>query len=192
MPADQQTFLTTFTQSSDEWWTPQWIIDATWKTLGHITLDPASTPLANERIWAANILTREHNGLKYHWFGNVFLNPPSRRGDPTGRPHLWAGKLIAEYEALHVEEAILLVKSALGYSWYEDLYRRFWVCHLRERPEFVKPDGSTVGQAKKGVSVFYFGRTQSGHDHFYDSFKDYGRIIPPMSNLHFHEGVKWI
>jgi len=178
MPADQQTDITTFTQSDDEWWTPTWLIEASRGVLGEITLDPASTPLANERIRAKYICTREDNGLEKTWWGNVFLNPPSKRGDPTARPHLWAQKLAHDYELGHVSHAILIVKSVLGYKWYENLYLKYWVCHLRERPSFVRPDGSTVGPCKKGVSVFYMGDSK-GIAQFKRKFGHYGRLIEP-------------
>jgi hypothetical protein len=75
----------------------------------------------------------------------------------------------------------------LGYSWYEELYRRFWVCHLRERPEFVRPDGSTVGRAKKGVSVFYLSDFFDQYE-FRQTFKPYGRVICPFQQM---EGGIW-
>ena len=178
MPADQQTYVTMFTQEDDEWWTPQWLIEASREVLGTITLDPSSTPLANERVKAKYIYGKEENGLEQEWFGNVFLNPPSKRGDPSARPHLWAKKLVYEYATGRVDRAILIVKSALGYNWYEDLYRNFCVCHLKERPNFIRPDGPVVGQCKKGVSVFYIGDWR-GQLRFTDTFPQYGRIIMP-------------
>ena len=184
MPAAQKTFLTTFTQADDEWWTPQWIIEAARDVMGNIYLDPASTPQANERVKAHEFFTREDNGLERTWAGNVFLNPPSKAGDPTARPHLWAQKLVSEYEKGNVYQAILVVKSVLGYNWYEDLYQRFWVCHLRERPEFVRPDGTTVGKAKKGVSVFYIGTDGAAEDIFSLAFMHYGRVhAPPLTDF---------
>ena len=178
MPADQQTYVTMFTQEDDEWWTPQWLIEASREVLGTITLDPSSTPLANERVKAKYICTREDNGLEQIWWGNVFLNPPSKRGDPTAKPHLWAKKLWREWRTGRVVHAILIVKSALGYNWYEDLYRKFYVCHLRDRPNFMRPDGPVVGQCKKGVSVFYFENVWP-QSKFQDVFGKYGRVIEP-------------
>jgi len=182
--------ITNFTQKSDEWWTPQWIIEAARMTLGRIDLDPASTFDANKRTKAVLFYTREDNGLKKEWRGTVFLNPPSKRGDPTARPHLWAKKLIEEYDNRHIPRAIFVVKSVLGYKWYEEFYHRFWVCHLRERPAFIRPDGTTIGQAKKGVSVFYLG--DIGHRiKFIHHFMDHGKIVSPLGiidNFIFGEG----
>lgn len=180
MPSSQQTHITTFTQSDDEWWTPQWLIDESRTVLKTIDLDPASTPDANRRVGARYIYGREENGLEQKWFGKVFLNPPSKRGDPAARPHLWAKKLSEEYTCGNVKEFILVVKSVLGYNWYEDLYRTYWVCHLRERPAFIRPSGEVVGRAKKGVSIFYGGPNPK---RFLEMFGKYGRVIPPLRHF---------
>jgi len=179
MPASQETEITTFAAGDDEWWTPQWLVDASRSAMGGlIHLDPASTAAANERIKARVFYTREDNGLSRRWYGNVFLNPPSKRGDPLARPHLWAKKLVEGWDASHIFRAILIVKSVLGYNWYEELYERFPVCHLRERPRFVRSDGTVGGRAKKGVSVFCFGNS-SDEVIFANRFQEYGRIILP-------------
>jgi len=179
VPANQETEITTFVAASDEWWTPQWIIEAARATLGRIDLDPASTFDANKRTKAVTFYTREDNGLEKEWHGTVFLNPPSKRGDPACRPHLWAKKLIEEYDSGHVSHAIFIVKSVLGYKWYEELYRQFWVCHLQERPAFIRPDGTTVGRAKKGVSVFYLGDVERRIKFIYH-FGSHGKIVSPL------------
>jgi len=67
MPANQETEITTFTAVDDEWWTPQWIIEAARATLGRIDVDPASTFDANKRTKAVTFYTREDNGLKKEW-----------------------------------------------------------------------------------------------------------------------------
>ena len=176
MPAKQQTEITTFTAGDDEWWTPEWLIEASRRVLGTIDLDPASSAEANKRVCAESLYSREDNGLERTWCGRIFLNPPSRRGDPTARPHLWARAMDQKYKSREIDSGILIVKSVLGYKWYEKLYTTYPVCHLRERPEFVRPDGSIVGRAKKGVSVFYMGKRV---DRFQRIFMQYGRIILP-------------
>ena len=179
MPIPNHLYISNYSQESDEWWTPQWIIEAARATLERIDLDPASTFDANKRTNAVLFYTRKDNGLEKEWNGSVFLNPPSKRGDPTCRPHLWAKRLTEEYDRGNVTRAILVVKSVLGYKWYEELYQRFWVCHLRERPEFVRPDGTVVGRAKKGVSIFYFGDVDHRIKFIYH-FGSYGKIVSPL------------
>lgn len=84
-------------------------------------------------------------------------------------------------QTCRITSGILIAKSVLGYAWYEYLYERYTVCHLRERPKFVRPDGSIVGQAKKGVSVFYMGPNEG---EFARAFSAYGRIIYPERGKH--------
>ena len=61
-----------------EWYSPQYIVEASRHIMGGITLDPASCTEANEIVKADFIWTKEHSGLANTWTGNVFLNPPSR------------------------------------------------------------------------------------------------------------------
>lgn len=60
--------------SSDEWITPQWVIDA----LGDFDLDPCS---AVGQPWptADRSFTIEENGLMQTWTGRVWMNPPYDR-----------------------------------------------------------------------------------------------------------------
>ena len=180
MATDQRTAITTYTCDDDEWWTPIELIDACRYVLGKFDLDPASSKAANQRVRASHIYTREDNGLKQPWFGRVFLNPPSRNGDPQARPHLWAEKLEREYLLGNVDAACLVVKSVLGYKWYEHLYANYWCCHLRERPAFVRPDGSIVGRAKKGVTVFLLaGKDPTRIERFFAAFVGIGKVVAP-------------
>lgn len=180
MPANQPTAITTFTQVNDQYFTPEHLIRAVKQVLGTIELDPASCKLANRTVQAKEIYTASDNGLERMWFGKVFCNPPSKAGDPTAKPHLWAKRMALEYETQGITEGLLLVKSVLGYKWYEQLYQDYWVCHLRERPEFIVPRDCqlvTIGKAKKGCSMFYFGKNVK---RFYTVFKEYGKIVPPV------------
>lgn len=183
----QQVQVTTFTCANDSWYTPDWLIEQSRWVLGTIDLDPCSSEIANKIVRATSIYTAADNGLEQPWHGRIFCNPPSRvyrKGDPdivkTAKPHLWASKLVKEFDAGNVTSAILLVKSVLGYKWYESLYYNYWCCHLADRPAFIRPDGSDSGPCKKGVSVFYFGNSEY---HFTDTFAPYGKIVPPLPIL---------
>lgn len=61
---------------SQEHPTPIAIVRAARRTLGHINLDPASTPQFNETVRAARIYTAEDDGLARIWSGRTFVNPP--------------------------------------------------------------------------------------------------------------------
>ena len=61
-----------------EWYSPQYIVEASRHAMGSIDLDPASCIEANEIVKAPFIYTKEYSGLANVWTGNVFLNPPSK------------------------------------------------------------------------------------------------------------------
>lgn len=158
-------------RNTEEWYTPREIIERVRNVLGSITLDPASDPIPQAWIRAEHYFTQADDGLSKPWFGCVFLNPPY-----NGSSAAWAAKLIGEYRAGRIEQAIMLVNSAQGYKWYEDLWTAFPVCCLRERLRFIKPTGEAVGQAKKGQTLVYFGRDI---ERFGRGFEELGRIIYP-------------
>src|SRR5262245_16190742 len=89
---------------TNEWYTPREIIERVKDVLGSITFDPASDPIPQTWIQAEHYFTLADDGLTKDWFGHVFLNPPYGRG--AGH---WAAKLIDEYRAGRVEQAIMLV-----------------------------------------------------------------------------------
>lgn len=61
--------------SSDEWYTPKWLIDA----LGPFDLDPCS-PAVRPFETAARYFTKDDDGLKHDWGRSlVWLNPPYSR-----------------------------------------------------------------------------------------------------------------
>ena len=60
--------------SSDEWYTPQWIIDV----LGEFDLDPCS-PIGRPFDTAKVHYTKEDDGLSRVSSGRVWLNPPYSR-----------------------------------------------------------------------------------------------------------------
>jgi hypothetical protein len=158
-------------RNSEEWYTPAEIIERVRTALGSITLDPASDPIPQAWVQAEHYFTLADDGLSKPWFGRVFLNPPY-----NGSSGRWAAKLIDEYRAGRVEQAIMLINSAHGYRWYENLWTSFPVCCLRDRLRFIKPNGETGGQAKKAQTLVYFGRD---FERFARIFEDLGRILFP-------------
>lgn len=166
-------------QATNEWYTPPWIMPFVRETLGVIDLDPASNPRANCWIQANRYFDERDDGLSKEWRGRVFLNPPF-----SNTPK-WVAKLMAEYEAGRVTSAILLVNSAPGYKWFEDLWRKYPVCCAATRMRFVaagsalgseKDQQSAGGQAKKGQTFAYLGPDVA---RFADRFRPIGRVILP-------------
>jgi ParB family chromosome partitioning protein len=161
--------------ASVEWYTPCWLADLSRRMLGHIDIDPASCAKANETVKANEYFDANDDGLAQYWRGRVFLNPPYSKVNGRSAQEVWSQKLVEEFEAGRVTCAILLVKAALGYKWFEVLFEEWPVCFLRERVYFVREDGF-CGQDKRATAVFYFGPDVK---FFKTTFQHYGRVILP-------------
>ena len=168
-PAMSQAMSVLTSQGSIEWYTPPAIIDMARLVLGGIDFDPASSDTAQAWINAAQHYTAERPA-PIGWAGRVWLNPPF---DDTPA---WVDRLEDEYQNGDVTAAILLVNSAPGYIWWEDLWRRRPVCMIRERLCFCKADGTPAGQAKKGTTIAYYGQDVAT---FQRVFSTIGRVILP-------------
>lgn len=174
----QQIAIITGSSESNEWYTPAHIIEQARAALGGIDFDPASSAAANVVVQAEAYCTIAENGYAQPWYGKVWLNPPygKEEGETTTNAVRWSRKLIAEYEEGRVEAAILLVKAALGYNWFEELWRLYPTCLLRERLSFVRPDGSDDGQSKHATALLYIGPDAA---RFRAAFQSLGRIVLP-------------
>lgn len=159
-----------------EWYTPPEFIEAARLVMGGIDLDPASCEEAQKNVKAACYYTETDNGLSQEWFGRVWLNPPYSKTHGKSNQELWAQRLISEYRSGTVKQAILLVKSALGYRWFEELWDILPVCFLRQRPSFIKSTGTSDGESKHGIALFYVGNDLPK---FIEVFSQFGRITTP-------------
>jgi len=148
-----------FSSQTDEWTTPQNIIDATLKTLSFIDLDPCAD--GNKNIPAKNYFF--DNGLEQKWIGKVYMNPPY--GNAIGA---WIDKLHEEYQKGNVVEAIALVPARTDTEWFR-VFRDYPVCFIYGRLKFGNMDNS----APFPSAVFYLGKDIKI---FYKSFKGLGDI----------------
>lgn len=174
--AGQPMSVTVFSHESVEYYTPPVYVDAARALMGGIDLDPASCDIAQEWIQATTYYTIEDNGIAQDWLGRVWLNPPYSKSGGKSNQDIWSSHLALEYQSGNVTEAVLLVKSAMGYKWFENLWRDWPVCFVRERLSFVRSDGNDKGQSKLGTSILYFGQNIDG---FIAKFGKFGRIILP-------------
>ncbi len=93
------------TATSSNWYTPPAIVEAARVALGGvIDIDPASSSIANEHVRAVAYYSKHCDGLACHWFGRIYLNPPSP-------PMPWWKKLVAEHAAGRVRRAVYLAYS---------------------------------------------------------------------------------
>lgn len=157
-------------QATQDRYTPPNIINRARKCMGDIDLDPASADMPQRWIQAWYYHTLERPATK-PWFGRVWLNPPFN--DATK----WVDNLVQRYTCGDIEQAVLLVNSALGYKWFEELWRLVPVVCLRDRVCFIAANGvQSPTAAKKGQTIAYFGLNYRG---FIDCFGDLGRLLIP-------------
>jgi hypothetical protein len=105
------------------------------------------------------------------WHSKVFLNPPY-----NGDTAQWSRRLVEQYEAGNVTEAILLVFSKFGYVWFEELFDAYPVALARERIRFVNSETGEGAQAKHNSSFVYFAPNRK---RFCELFCHIGRVFYP-------------
>lgn len=149
-----------------DFYTHPTLIEAATKTMGSITLDPASCREANSVVGAESYYSFRENGLLREWHGNVWLNPP------FGNWGEWAPKTIAEWFSGRVEQMCLLSSSRVSTSQqFHPIVRHadavfvacgrfaFW------GPKALAPD--------EGHFIFYFGANVA---QFADAFASLGTV----------------
>ena len=165
--------------ATSEWYTPAKYLDAARAAMGGIDLDPASCAHANKTVQAATYFDRAADGLHRHWFGRVWLNPPysgeggKRVGGFAGK---WATKLLAEYRAGRVEQAVMLVNLSVAYQRaFQAVARAGAVCMVDHRIAFIS--GAT-GLPQKGAPqanmLLYLGDRRR---HFAAEFGQFGAVL---------------
>lgn len=152
---------------SNDWWTPKKYMDAVHEVMGHIDLDPCSTPEANKTIRARKFYTERDDGLIQPWFGKVFMNPPY--GTLTSA---FAEKFYLEYGST-VEEAIILVNSrATDADWFQPMFEGV-ICFTDHRIDFDSPYEKQTSSTH-GSCFIYFG---ANDEKFAEVFARFGNIV---------------
>jgi ParB family chromosome partitioning protein len=146
-----------FSSSTNEWHTRSFHVSVVRQVLGgRIELDPASCARANETVRAERYYSIEDDGLAQRWnAATVFLNPPYGKLKGKSQAGIWAHRLIAEYTAGNVREAILLVNASTSERWFRPLFN-FPICFSNRRIPFDGVDGKGCSPTK-GSAIVYFG-----------------------------------
>lgn len=121
--------------ATNEHYTPPEIVAAAREVLGEIDLDPATCAVANRVVRARLFCSEQQSGLDQSWTSfddkpaRVFLNPPGGKLNPhtleplprdehgkqngpgVSSAAVWWAKLIYEWRAGHVEQAIFVCFS---------------------------------------------------------------------------------
>ena len=156
-----------------EWYTPPEYLEPVRAVLGDIDLDPASSEIAQETVKAKHYFTKADDALNRQWHGRVFMNPPySRDGMPR-----FIEKLIGEFRAGRVSQAIALVHSYTDPGWFHDLAGcASAICFTRGRIPFVSPYGEATAPVH-GSAFFYLGSCPAK---FVEEFGAIGLVVLPV------------
>ncbi len=153
-----------YSSDTPEWYTPPHIIDKVIDLFIDIDLDPCSNSMVNPSIPALKHFTKEENGLSKEWYGKVYMNPPYGRDISH-----WVDKVIQEYRAGRVTEAILLVPSRTDTKWFGKL-NDYCFCFVRGRLKF----SGVKNAAPFPNAVVYMGVNSNN---FINHFSDIGGIF---------------
>jgi hypothetical protein len=141
-----------------EWYTPEPYILATKDVMGTIDVDPASTELANKIVKATKFYTKETDGLKQKWDGNVWMNPPYSQPDVTNFCNLF----IEKFKSGEIKQGCVLVNNATETKFGQNLLKNCKaVCFIEGRIKFVDVDGKQTGMPLQGQMILYFGENDA-------------------------------
>ena len=156
-------------QARHEWYTPGEYIEAARDVMGGIDLDPASCEIAQATVQAGRFFSKEQDGLAQPWQGRIWLNPPFEAAVIAP----FVAKLIADFQAGAVEQAVILTDAATDTRWFHDLANTARiVCFTKGRITFTSP--LTDSQApQRGQAFTYLGDRP---DAFAARFKAFGLI----------------
>ena len=147
----------------NEWFTPAPILERSRAFLGEFDLDPASHAQAQESVKASRFFTIEDDGLAQEWHGRVWLNPP------YAQPAIaqFCAKLIEEFQAGRVAEALLLTHNYTDTAWWQGVAAvASCFCFTSGRIRFVSPSGSLAAPTQGQVVSYLGDRAGEFREHF--------------------------
>jgi ParB family chromosome partitioning protein len=151
----------------NEWYTPPQFIESARAVMGSIDTDPASCEVANANVKAVKFFTKEDDGLRQTWEGNVWMNPP------YAQPLMsqFAEAVSAKFERGEIAQAVILVNNATETQWFQRMAgAASAVCFPKSRVRFLDPQGNP-GAPLQGQAIIYMGADPEA---FRGEFEKYG------------------
>ena len=146
---------------SDNWQTPEYILDAVRKTIGSDYFDPCP-------------VNPTFNGIQIDWPNkNAFINPPYSRGSLEG----WSKKAYKEYNKLSILKTQVIWLINYGCTENRQIIKGIAsaICDLKTRISFINP---ATGYIKKGNDrdsvLYYWGCNQYV---FKENFQHLGEVF---------------
>lgn len=176
---------------SNLWYTPQWIIGAATKTLGHIDLDPASDEFGNSRVKANRYITEQEDGLKADWKSNnkiqstVFCNPPGGlTPDRKSLTILFWKKLMEFRYTGCLSDAIFVTFSIEALQTSQNIQLLpamgdFYCCIPNKRIKFDLQEGKANSPSHANAIIYVPGNNDR-YKEFHCDFSPYGSILRGM------------
>jgi len=156
-----------------EYYTPSHIIELARTVMdGRIHTDPFSSPVANERVKASRIYTKEDDALlpENKWTGNVWMNHPF--GREMNKKAIQ--KLISEYKNGNMTQACCITFAATSEGWFMPLLA-FPQCFIHGRTNYYLADGTLKKGVTKGSVVTYVGSIEN-YERFKEVFDSIGTV----------------
>lgn len=155
---------------NDEWYTPPEFVESARRVMGEINLDPASNKKANEWIEADEFFSLENSAFLNEWHGKVWMNPPYSRIIKD-----FVDKLVDEYDADRVSEAIVVTNNGTDTRWFHRLAgASSAICLVKGRIGFQNVDGVRIDNNNKGQIFTYIG---DNPEKFKLEFEQYGMVF---------------
>ncbi|HUX55998.1 MAG TPA: DNA N-6-adenine-methyltransferase [Bacteroidales bacterium] len=157
----------------NEWFTPAEYVEKSRNVMGSIDIDPASSDAAQQIVKAKQYYTVNDNGLDKNWIGNIFLNPPYS----CTKIKAFTDKIIEEYKAGHIKQAIVLTNNNTDTTWFHKLAQISTVmCFTKGRIKFY--NGEEISDPMYGQVFFYIGNDSAK---FKEYFSEVGLIMQDAS-----------
>ena len=152
---------------NNEWYTPPEYIIAARAVMGSITVDPASSDIANETVQADLWFTKEDDGLKQEWTGNVWMNPPYAQPLVTQFCDLFVEK----FKSKEITQGCVLVNNATETVFLQNMLQHCTsICLIKGRVVFLDSEGQPRGAPLQGQIMLYFGANWVSFESIFSKF----------------------